>query len=79
MRLKQTEENLKKDIFKPISGYYWIFYKDWVVYKPFELRETLDKYLVPTSGSDAQEGVSNQKREGKKQDNRDNPQPRCVI
>lgn len=60
MRLKQTEENLKKDILKLISGYYWIYYKDVVVYKPFELRETLDKYLVPTSGSDAQEGVSNQ-------------------
>ena len=37
-----------------------INYKDWVVYKPFELREPLAKYLILTSGSDTQEGVSNQ-------------------
>lgn len=43
-----------------IKGYYWIKYKDWVVYKPFELRERFDKYLVPTSGGDTQEGDSNQ-------------------
>lgn len=42
------------------NGYNWIYYKDWVVLKPFELRGPLTKYFVPTQGSDILGGSSNQ-------------------
>lgn len=42
------------------NGYNWIYYRDWVVLKPFELREPLAKYFVPTQGSDILGGSSNQ-------------------
>lgn len=43
-----------------VSGYKWLYYKDWVVLKPFELRGPLAKYFVPTQDSDIPEGSSNQ-------------------
>ena len=42
------------------SGYNWIYYRDWVVLKPFELRGPLAKYFVPTQDSDILGGSSNQ-------------------
>lgn len=42
------------------DGYNWIYYKDWVVLKPFELRGPLAKYFVPTQDSDILGGSSNQ-------------------
>lgn len=42
------------------NGYNWIYYKDWVVLKPFELRGPLAKYFVPTQDSDILGGSSNQ-------------------
>lgn len=42
------------------NGYNYIYYKDWVVLKPFELRGPLAKYFVPTQGSDILGGSSNQ-------------------
>lgn len=42
------------------SGYNWIYYRDWVVLKPFELRGPLAKYFVPTQDSDIPGGNSNQ-------------------
>ena len=42
------------------DGYNWIYYYDWVVSKPFELRGPLAKYFVPTQGSDILGGSSNQ-------------------
>ncbi|MGN6746736.1 hypothetical protein, partial [Neisseria sp. P0024.S002] len=42
-----------------INGYNWIYYKDWVVLKPFELRGPLAKYFVPTQDSDILGGSSN--------------------
>ncbi len=43
-----------------VMGYKWLFYRDWVVLKPFELRGPLAKYFVPTQDSDIPEGGSNQ-------------------
>lgn len=43
-----------------VMGYKWLFYRDWVVLKPFELRGPLAKYFVPTQDSDILEGSSNQ-------------------
>lgn len=43
-----------------VMGYKWLFYRDWVVLKPFELRGPLVKYFVPTQDSDILEGGSNQ-------------------
>lgn len=43
-----------------VTGYKWLFYRDWVVLKPFELRGPLAKYFVPTQDSDILEGSSNQ-------------------
>lgn len=43
-----------------VSGYNWIYYRDWVVLKPFELRGPLAKYFVPTQDSDILGGSSNQ-------------------
>ena len=43
-----------------INGYNWIYYRDWVVLKPFELRGPLAKYFVPTQDSDILGGSSNQ-------------------
>ena len=42
------------------DGYNWIYYRDWVVLKPFELRGPLAKYFVPTQDSDIPGGSSNQ-------------------
>lgn len=42
------------------NGYNYIYYKDWVVSKPFELRGPLAKYFVPTQDSDILGGSSNQ-------------------
>lgn len=42
------------------NGYNYIYYKDWVVLKPFELRGPLAKYFVPTQDSDILGGSSNQ-------------------
>lgn len=42
------------------DDYNWIYYHDWVVLKPFELRGPLAKYFVPTQGSDILGGSSNQ-------------------
>lgn len=42
------------------NGYNYIYYDDWVVLKPFELRGPLAKYFVPTQGSDILGGSSNQ-------------------
>lgn len=42
------------------SDYNWIYYRDWVVLKPFELRGPLAKYFVPTQDSDIPGGSSNQ-------------------
>lgn len=42
------------------NGYNWIYYRDWVVLKPFELRGPLAKYFVPTQDSDILGGSSNQ-------------------
>lgn len=42
------------------NGYNWIYYHDWVVLKPFELRGPLAKYFVPTQDSDILGGSSNQ-------------------
>ena len=43
-----------------VMGYKWLFYRDWVVLKPFELRGPLAKYFVPTQDSDIPGGSSNQ-------------------
>ena len=43
-----------------VMGYKWLYYRDWVVLKPFELRGSLAKYFVPTQDSDIPEGSSNQ-------------------
>ena len=43
-----------------VMGYKWLFYRDWVVLKPFELRGPLAKYFVPTQDSDILGGNSNQ-------------------
>lgn len=42
------------------NGYSYIYYDDWVVLKPFELRGPLAKYFVPTQDSDILGGSSNQ-------------------
>lgn len=42
------------------NGYSYIYYDDWVVLKPFELRGPLAKYFVPTQDSDIHGGSSNQ-------------------
>ena len=42
------------------NGYNYIYYDDWVVLKPFELRGPLAKYFVPTQDSDILGGSSNQ-------------------
>lgn len=42
------------------NDYNYIYYKDWVVLKPFELRGPLAKYFVPTQDSDILGGSSNQ-------------------